>query len=361
MATLPGLDEIGLRHGTDKSSSHHDYLSFYESFLGPLRDQPIALLEIGVFQGASLRTWHDYFANAQIVGVDVMPVCKRFEKGRIAIELADQSNLEHLAQVSLRRGPFDVIVEDGSHMWDHQITSLRALFPFVKNGGFYIVEDLQTNYGGMQTKYKGESNQSCVEYLKSWMDLCVADTEIDLRGVADPFLRTYGRSIEYMAFHRRACVIKKKFPATDWRISTGAPLAAAASDGPAVLITAHVGLRGDILGPKGFVDEGSDSYTLQGFSVQSDLGLLEYRVRYPDETWSDWIMEGQFAGTRGISLAITGFGVRLRDDAGEKFALRSYGHFVRGVTAESGDAEDCISADNEALRGIQISLTPREA
>ena len=51
------LDEIGLKYGTDKSSSHHHYLPFYETFMAPLRDAPITLLEIGVYQGASLRTW----------------------------------------------------------------------------------------------------------------------------------------------------------------------------------------------------------------------------------------------------------------------------------------------------------------
>lgn len=361
MATPPGLDEIGLRHGTDKASSHHDYLSHYESFLAPLRDQPITFMEIGVFQGSSLRTWKDYFPNAAIVGVDIMPVCKRFENGRVRIELADQSNVEHLAQVALRRGPFDVIVEDGSHIWDHQITSLRTLFPFVKNGGFYIIEDLQTNYGAMLTKYKGAASESCVEFLKRWMDLCVADEEIDLRGVEDSFLRTYGRSIEYMSFHRRSCVIKKKFTPTDWRVTAGPALAPVPPDAAVVLITAHVGIRGDILGPNGFVDEGSDTYTIQGFALQSDAGALEYRVRYPEGTWSEWALEGQFAGTRGLSLPITGFSVRLRNGAAEKFSLRSYARFVADKFAEADAGEDCVSPDGEKLRGLQFVLTPRLA
>src|SRR5580658_9824704 len=182
------LDEIGRKYGTDKASLHHDYLNFYERFLAPARYEPLTVLEIGVFQGASLYTWRDYFPNARIIGVDILPACLQFKSDRVIIELADQSNLEHLAQLALEYGPFDVIIEDGSHMWEHQIHTLRALFPFVKNGGLYFVEDLQTNYGSMQAQYRGVATESCTSFLKRWMDLYVADDLIDLKTVEDPFL-----------------------------------------------------------------------------------------------------------------------------------------------------------------------------
>jgi cephalosporin hydroxylase len=144
------LDELGLRFGTDKASQFHNYLNFYESFMAPLREAPITLLEIGVFRGASLATWREYFPHAKIVGVDIQPSAKQYASERVQVELADQSNLEHLAELAVKHGPFDIVIEDGSHMWEHQITTLRALFPFVRNGGYYIVEDLQTNYGALQ-------------------------------------------------------------------------------------------------------------------------------------------------------------------------------------------------------------------
>ncbi len=68
MPPLPTLDALGLKHRTDKASSGHDYLTFFDSFFAPLRDQPITLLEIGVFNGASLRTWEEYFPRGKIVG-----------------------------------------------------------------------------------------------------------------------------------------------------------------------------------------------------------------------------------------------------------------------------------------------------
>ena len=144
---LGELDLIGLKFGTDKSSASHDYLSIYERFFCHRRNDPLKILEIGVLNGASLKVWEEYFPNSRIIGADIDEGTRRFASGRIEIEIIDQSNLEDLVRLGVRHGPFDIIIEDGSHIWDHQITTLRTLFPFVRDGGFYVVEDLETNYG----------------------------------------------------------------------------------------------------------------------------------------------------------------------------------------------------------------------
>lgn len=335
------LDALGLKYGTDKSSSHHDYLRFYETFMAPLRASSITILEIGVYQGASLQMWRDYFPNARIVGVDIVPACKALESERVHIEIADQSNLEHLAALALEHGPFDIIIEDGSHMWDHQITSLRALFPFLRSGGYYVVEDLQTNYGALQSKYQGVSAQNCVDFLKNWLDICVADDVIDIDSLKDPFLRTYGRAIESMIFQRRCCALRKWFP----------PLSEPADGRSRVTIQAHVGMLGDIVGTNK-VDEEDDRYTIQGLSIKTELRALQYRVRFPDGTWSDWVHEGVFVGTRGKSLAITGFSARL----GEAGRLEVRGLFVGGVSVDVSEGQECIAPNDAPLRGLQIVL-----
>ena len=322
----------------------------------PFRDQPLKVLEIGVYQGASLLTWRDYFPNAEIVGVDVLVNCLQFESDRIRIELADQSNLEHLAQVAARHGPFDLIVEDGSHMWEHQVTTLRALFPFLNNGGHYVVEDLQTNYGAMQAQYRGAASQSCVDFLKRWMDLFVGDDLVDLIDVEDPFLRTYGRAIDFMTFHRRACVIRKRVTPTDWRVSLGPPLATPPADAVLVVINAHVGLRGDIFGARGYVDEGGDQFTIQGLELESQVRAVEYRVRFPDGTWSEWVGEGKFAGTRGQSLPLSGISARLSEGFRDQYELAVIGLFVGGGKAVARAGEDCVLPTGAALRGLQVIL-----
>jgi hypothetical protein len=352
------LDAIGLKHGTDKASTHHNYLSFYESFMAPLREEPITLLEVGVYQGASLKTWAEYFPNARIIGVDIAPNSKIYERDRIRIELADQSNLEHLAQLAAKNGPFDIIVEDGSHMWEHQITTLRALFPFLRSGGYYVVEDLQTNYGMMQPKYRGVASESCMDFLKRWMDMFVAGEMLDLGSVEDPFLRTYGRAVDFMTFHRHACVVRKRFQPTDWRVSLGPPLAPRPSEALQVVINAHVGMRGDIFGPQGYVDEGDDTYTIQGLALESETHAIEYRVRFPEGTWSEWVGEGVFAGTRGQSRPITGFAARIAESMRDQFELQVRGLFVGGVAVDASGGSDCVTAAGARLRGVQVTVLP---
>jgi hypothetical protein len=360
MSPPPTLDELGLKHRTDKASTGHDYLGFFDSFFAPLRDEPITLLEIGVFNGASLKTWEEYFSRGKIVGVDYLPSCKRFERGRVKIELADQANIDHLTRVALAHGPFDIIIDDGSHQWDHQIAAVRTLFPFLEDHGLFVVEDLQTNYGAMQAKYRGGANVSCVEFLKNWLDVCVADDAIDLRALDDPFFRTYGRALEFMTFRSRACLMKKKLRPTDWRLNPGPPLAALVEGVAPINVTAHIGLQGDIFGPGGFVDYGSDRFTMQGFAIDVEDNALEYRVRFPDNTWSEWTQDGRYAGTRGKAIPVTGFTVRSRDVERPKYSVRAYGRFVGEEKAVAvADGEDCVAPNGAALRGIQVELIAR--
>ena len=146
-------------------------LEFYEAYFAPMRDKKITLLEIGVFGGASLRTWQEYFPRAKIIGADIDPRAKKFERERIRVKILDQSNIDHLTSLAISCGPFDIIIEDGSHMWEHQITSLRTLFPFLKDDGIYIVEDLQTNYGSLAKQYKGVATYSAGISRSLWLYL----------------------------------------------------------------------------------------------------------------------------------------------------------------------------------------------
>ena len=155
------LQELALRHGTDKEGVHF-YSAAYASHLEHLRDRQIRLLEIGVggykdplSGGESLRMWKEYFPNAQIVGLDIYDKSGLAEE-RIAIVQGDQSDPGVLEDIGVRFGPFDVIIDDGSHISSHVIASFRGLFRYLKVGGIYAIEDLQTSYW---EKYGGSSEE----------------------------------------------------------------------------------------------------------------------------------------------------------------------------------------------------------
>jgi hypothetical protein len=133
-------------------------------------------MEIGVLDGKSLLTWKDYFYRSQILGIDINPDCKKFEEPGISIEIGSQADGAFLSRTWQQYGPFDMILDDGSHMNEHVIYSFEHLFGSVKSGGVYIIEDVGTSYwsdwGGGYLK-----SDSTMEYFKKLSD------DINFRGL----------------------------------------------------------------------------------------------------------------------------------------------------------------------------------
>ncbi len=205
---MRSLDEIGLSQGTDKSSTFHNFLSFYEKYLTNVRDREITLLEIGVKDGASVRMWREFFPHARIIGVDIDSNAKQHANDHIIVEIADQGNLEQLSELARKYGPFDVVIDDGSHFWDHQITSLHALFPELKKGGVYILEDIDTSYIEGD-EYANGSSVTAMDYIKVLLDHMIGDRFLNLKDAPDAFIKTYAHSIQTIAFAKRTSVIVK--------------------------------------------------------------------------------------------------------------------------------------------------------
>ncbi|WP_419896142.1 class I SAM-dependent methyltransferase [Roseomonas sp. USHLN139] len=203
------LDAIGRRHGTDKASDRNDFLRFYEPFVAPMRDQPVKVLEIGVLGGGSVRMWRDYFANGQVIGADINEAVRAYAGERLSIEIADQSSLEDMRRLAAM-GPFDLIIDDGSHVWKHQIDSFNTLFPSLRPGGLYIIEDLDTSHGRYIPDYCGGGGPSCMQYLQTLSDWVVGWRQID--GIeANEELRRLWPMVDYTAFYRGTGLIRRKY------------------------------------------------------------------------------------------------------------------------------------------------------
>jgi len=153
------LQCAGEYHGTDKHDSAHSfagvsYLDVYDKYLHQLRGKEIAVLEIGVRDGASLRMWKAYFKNGQIYGVDIDPRCEAFEERRVHIETGSQDDPKFLRGCFGKDIKFDLIIDDGSHISRMTIASFMTLFyERLNSGGIYIIEDLLCSYDKLQTEY----------------------------------------------------------------------------------------------------------------------------------------------------------------------------------------------------------------
>lgn len=146
---MRSLKEIGVRHGTDKANEGHSfrgvsYLDVYQRHFEPIRHHVRRVVEIGVYRGASLRTWEEYFPKARIHGIDIDPAVA-FHEGRIVVHTVDQSDEAMLAML-FQPDPIDIVIDDGSHLVEHMVASFRALWPQIAPGGWYCIEDLAAIY-----------------------------------------------------------------------------------------------------------------------------------------------------------------------------------------------------------------------
>ena len=132
------LDELGISHGTDKTSLANDYLRLYEEIFAPFRNRPFTLWEIGVANGASLKVWGEYFPKAQILGIDNNPQSKQYEGPRVRVAIGSQEDPEFLAGLAREPAP-DIIIDDGSHQADHMQLTFERLFPVLAAGGLYVI------------------------------------------------------------------------------------------------------------------------------------------------------------------------------------------------------------------------------
>ncbi len=134
---------------TDVWKWHH-YFDIYTRYFERFRDRPITMLEIGVYRGGSLRMWKQYFhPDSTIVGIDIDESCRAHEIAdrNVFVRIGSQADPNFLAEVNGEFGPFDIILDDGSHKTHHQIISFGALFrEALKDGGCYMVEDVHSNY-----------------------------------------------------------------------------------------------------------------------------------------------------------------------------------------------------------------------
>lgn len=124
----------------------HDYVETYEQFFSPIRNQVARVFEIGVLKGESLRLWEAYFPNADIFGIDILDTSEH-ESDRITTFVADQSDREQLGDfLEAHGGDFDIIIDDGGHTMEQQQVSFGFLFPAVRPGGYYVLEDVHTSF-----------------------------------------------------------------------------------------------------------------------------------------------------------------------------------------------------------------------
>ena len=136
----------------DSLKIEHKYSSFYHENLKEIKDKELNILEIGTAKGDGLASFYFYFPKSKIIGVDNNPFRMRYKSKRIRniyVDISSKTILENLSKHINQK--FDLIIDDCSHRLIDQIFCFSENFENLKEGGIYIVEDL--NFPEMHEMY----------------------------------------------------------------------------------------------------------------------------------------------------------------------------------------------------------------
>jgi demethylmacrocin O-methyltransferase len=209
--------------GSDKHTpGWHSYGHTYGALFRRWKYRPVKLLEIGIggYRGAlggrSLLAWQAYFPFGQVVAADIVPKPELAGTRRRIVQL-DQSCVADLSALAVREAPFDIIIDDGSHFSAHQILTFRQLWDSLKDGGVYVVEDVQTSFwpGAVAgVEWDGADigdpgfSRTCYGYF---LELAKYVNHAEFRPTAttDPALLGIARQVKHLAFEHNLIIVRK--------------------------------------------------------------------------------------------------------------------------------------------------------
>lgn len=131
---------------TDKDTSH-SYIETYDSLFSEYKDKKINLLEIGNHHGGSLSLWNDYFSDANIIGIelDERSGLRQFDniENVTIYENTDAISFDTIRKIEDLGIKFDIIIDDASHLPNHQVFVCKFWSQLLKDDGVFVIEDVQ--------------------------------------------------------------------------------------------------------------------------------------------------------------------------------------------------------------------------
>jgi hypothetical protein len=151
-----------------KSLKIESYFQVYDEIFEKFINKNITFVEIGVFNGGSLKMWKNYFGdNARIIGIDLNPKAKELEKMGFEIFIGSQSSETFWDNFYNKVGNVDIVLDDGGHQNDQQIITAAKSIPNINDGGLLVTEDVHTSY---LKKFGNPSGYSFINYTKKKID-----------------------------------------------------------------------------------------------------------------------------------------------------------------------------------------------
>jgi hypothetical protein len=156
------------KKSTYQAIKYKNYFEVYDQLFNSYINKKIVFVEIGIFQGGSLQMWRKFFGNkARIIGIDVNPEAKRFEKDGFEIFIGSQSDPNFWSYFFKKVGKVDIILDDGGHTNKQQVITAINCVKYINDNGKLVFEDVHTSY---QKEFQNPSIYSFINYCKKNID-----------------------------------------------------------------------------------------------------------------------------------------------------------------------------------------------
>jgi hypothetical protein len=144
------------------------YFQVYEEIFKKYVGKKITFVEVGVLGGGSLFMWREYFGKeARIIGIDLNPEAKKWEKDGFEIFVGSQSDTRFWTNFYNQIGKIDILLDDGGHHNKQQIVTVKSSIPYVNNDGLIVVEDSHASY---MNQFGNPSKYSFINFSKHMID-----------------------------------------------------------------------------------------------------------------------------------------------------------------------------------------------
>ena len=259
------------------SIKYDTYFLVYESLLEKYVGKDITIVEVGVFNGGSLFMWREFFGpSARIIGVDLNPIAREWEKHGFEIYIGDQGCENFWQDFFHKVGVVDVIIDDGGHTNLQQVITTHNAIPHVRDGGVLIVEDVHTSYF---REFGNPSRYSFINFAFRIVD-GINSRAFALRDVYRHFSScvysvSFFESIVVFHIDSRLCI--RSSPTSNGGQSRNASDFRYHSVLQSMLFSVKNGLPSNVRGLQAFVVRGFRFVADISLSVLSRLEILKYK------------------------------------------------------------------------------------
>lgn len=119
------------------------YFDAYHSHLARFVGRPVRVVEVGILGGGSLEMWAAYFGDqCHVCGIDIQPACTQYARDGVSVLIGDQRDRQFWATFKQKVPEVDVLIDDGGHQPEAQITTLEEMLPHLRPGGVFLCEDI---------------------------------------------------------------------------------------------------------------------------------------------------------------------------------------------------------------------------